>query len=304
MNESAEHTSNHPIRPNHARVPPQLRIMRWGFTTFGEVVPGLMARMAYRLWFQTRRFPMSSHEDQLLEWAKHVSLHWNGKRVAVFIWGAGPTLLLVHGWHSRGTDLGAFVDPLVSAGYRVVTFDAPGHGQSPGRRTTFFEIADVIDTLAQTFGPLHGIVTHSFGTPCATFVLHNGLRINRIVCLSPPAHFDSLLSTFSQRLQLPDRVTRKLMDMLERDFGTDLGERVSTDTHVKKLSSIPALIIHDRDDRTIPWEEGEAVAKAWPNARLVLTKGLGHRRILADSEVVRKTVDFMMGGSRKGSNPQ
>ena len=53
-----------------------------------------------------------------------------------FAWGAGPSVLLVHGWEGRGAQLGALVDPLVAAGYRVVALDGPAHGDSPGRLST------------------------------------------------------------------------------------------------------------------------------------------------------------------------
>jgi pimeloyl-ACP methyl ester carboxylesterase len=57
---------------------------------------------------------------------------------------------------------------------------------------------------------------------------------------------------------------------------------------------LPALIIHDQDDRDIPWREGEAVARAWPHARFQRTEGLGHRRILRDPEVIDCVVRFLV----------
>ena len=36
------------------------------------------------------------------------------------------------------------------------------------------------------------------------------------------------------------------------------------------------------------------VARSWPDARLLRTRGLGHRRILKDHGVVQDTVDFML----------
>jgi pimeloyl-ACP methyl ester carboxylesterase len=58
-------------------------------------------------------------------------------------------------------------------------------------------------------------------------------------------------------------------------------------------AGLPALIIHDRDDRDVPWQEGEAVARAWPHARFLRTEGLGHRRILRDPEVIDRVLRFL-----------
>jgi pimeloyl-ACP methyl ester carboxylesterase len=58
----------------------------------------------------------------------------------------------------------------------------------------------------------------------------------------------------------------------------------------------PALIIHDRDDPDVPYAHGEEIANAWPGAQLVATAGLGHRAILRDPDVVRRTVEFLRVG--------
>ena len=59
--------------------------------------------------------------------------------------------------------------------------------------------------------------------------------------------------------------------------------------------STPALVIHDRDDRLMPWTHGATVARHWPGARLLTTRGLGHRRILADERVTRVAAEFVAG---------
>jgi hypothetical protein len=55
----------------------------------------------------------------------------------------------------------------------------------------------------------------------------------------------------------------------------------------------PLLVMHDRDDPTVPWDEGAAIATAWPGAELVTTSGLGHRDIVRDPQIVARAVDFL-----------
>jgi predicted ATPase len=55
------------------------------------------------------------------------------------------------------------------------------------------------------------------------------------------------------------------------------------------------LVIHDQDDREVPWADGAAIAAAALDARLVTTHGLGHRRILRDPSVIEASVDFVAG---------
>ncbi len=57
------------------------------------------------------------------------------------------------------------------------------------------------------------------------------------------------------------------------------------------------LLIHDRDDREIPFSDAEAIAQRWPAARLVATEGFGHRAILRQAAVWEVVADFVAGGA-------
>ncbi len=57
------------------------------------------------------------------------------------------------------------------------------------------------------------------------------------------------------------------------------------------------LVYHDEKDTKVPFREGSAIAAAWPNARLVALRGVGHHRILRAPEVIAGTVDFLAAGA-------
>jgi len=57
----------------------------------------------------------------------------------------------------------------------------------------------------------------------------------------------------------------------------------------------PMLVIHDREDREVPFSEGRRHVLNWPGARLQATRGLGHRRLLEDPAVIEAAVDFISG---------
>ena len=85
--------------------------------------------------------------------------------MAVTSWGSGsPAVLLLHGWGGSRAQMTGFVNPLLAAGYRVVTFDQPAHGESDGKTTNILEIAPALGALAARAGNFHAIVAHSFGT--------------------------------------------------------------------------------------------------------------------------------------------
>jgi pimeloyl-ACP methyl ester carboxylesterase len=59
---------------------------------------------------------------------------------------------------------------------------------------------------------------------------------------------------------------------------------------------VPVLLVQDREDPDVPYGQAEQVTRAWPEARLVTTAGLGHRAILRDAAVARETVEFLRKG--------
>jgi pimeloyl-ACP methyl ester carboxylesterase len=252
----------------------------------------LAARLAHYLWFRPQRYRMPAREQALLADARIDTLRHADKQVVAYSWGEGPTVLLIHGWAGRGAQLGAFAAPLVARGYRVIALDLPAHGRSSGHDTHIKEVAEVILKLAADVGPVHGVVAHSFGLPCVLYALQQRAFVQRVVGIGAPATLDGLMEKFARQLALSARTVAILRGILERRFGADVWERFSAQAMAASVD-VPALIVHDHDDRDVSWHEGEAVANAWPHARFLRTEGLGHRRILRDADVIARSVEFL-----------
>jgi pimeloyl-ACP methyl ester carboxylesterase len=279
-----------------AALPLMLRVMRGLFATLGRVFPGVMGGWAYDLWFRTRRYPDSNAGKRAAARAERATLQVDSIPVAVYSWGAGPAVLFIHGWSGRGTQVAAFVEPLTSAGYRVIGVDAPGHGETPGDRTNILECAAVIKAVGEAYGPLHGAITHSFGGMVLAYAMNHGVSVSRAVCMSPPARVEFLVERFTSIMNMPAAVVAELHRRLEQRFDKTIWEEISTDSNARNLK-VPALIIHDEYDEGVPWQQGQMIADAWPGARFIRTQGLGHNRILRDAATVRTVVEFITEGA-------
>ena len=284
----------HGGRSKHRAVPPALRLMRIMFSVLGPLLPEMMGRWAYRLWFHTRRFPEAAAGKRIARSAEREILEVDNIPVAVYKWGKGPVVVFVHGWSGRGSQVSAFVGPLTGAGYQVLSIDAPGHGDTPGDRTNIIECAAVLTACSSQYGPIYGAVTHSFGGMVLAYAMHRGVSVERVVCISAPAHIDYLLESFTQTLAIPDAVSTVMRRLMDQRFPENVLERLSIVENVLDLS-VPALIIHDEDDHNVPWQQGKMIADAWPGAQFLKTSGLGHGRILRDKAVVAAAVDFIKG---------
>jgi len=282
-------------RPNKRWIkkdPLLLVAVRTALRGLSAVAPGQAARVAYKLWFYPRRHAEPAREKTWLAEAQHFAIQHPPESLAAYRWGKGPKVLLVHGWDGRGSQLGAFVEPLRSAGFEVVAFDLPAHGRSSGRKTNMLEAAHAIRSVATALGSVEAVIAHSFGAGALARALASGLSANKAVMISPPANLRWMADNFFNQLRLTQNVRMRIESRVTRDYGDSVWQEVSADHNVRDLT-LPGLIIHDEEDREVPFSQGERLAKTWPAARLLPTRGLGHRRILRDPTVISEVVDFL-----------
>lgn len=263
-----------------------------------RLAPGPSGRAAARLFtYSHGRRQLDAQEALWLRDATPFELDCDGRTLAAWSWGDGPTVLLHHGWGGRGAQLGAFAAPLVAAGFSVVTYDAPAHGASPGRFTNGVEFARTIAEASRQLHGLHAVVAHSLGCLATAYALRRPLPIDRLVFVAPPAGMSTYARQFADAVGITDRV-RDLMlahfeTKLDMDWEDFAAERLAETDRLARGRQTPLLVIHDRDDKQAPWQEGRRYHQAWEGSRFHLSEGLGHRRILSDEAIVGKAVSFL-----------
>ncbi|TPV92787.1 MAG: alpha/beta fold hydrolase [Myxococcales bacterium FL481] len=271
------------------------RATRVGVRCLSWVSPQTAATLAEQVFRTPRRHRRPDREHIWLRAAKPVRVRLGTRHVRAWVWGPdhGPTTLLVHGWEGRGAQLGALAEPLVGRGQRVVAFDAPAHGDSPGRVSSLPEFIDAIWAVTRHLGSPQAIAAHSFGAAATIAALREGLAVPRVALVAPPADLGDALSRFSQAMGISTGVRARLEAQLERRFG-DLAPIFRLAHAVSHLEA-HGLIVHDLEDREVPVTEGKVLAERWADdkARIELTTGLGHRRILRDPQVVAQIVSFV-----------
>jgi pimeloyl-ACP methyl ester carboxylesterase len=265
------------------------------FAVLERVAPGVGARWAERLWFAVPR-PRGRRAEPVAP-GRPFRVPVGGATVAGEVWGEGPAVYLLHGWGGWRGQLDALVDPLVEAGYRVVAFDAPSHGDSdPGAagpgRGTLPEFAAALAAVVAAGGPAHAVVAHSLGATAAAFAVRHGLAVGRLVLVSPMADPLPYTRVFAGRLGFGERVRGRLVRRLERRVGMPMSA-FAVPAMARELAVPPVLLVHDRLDAETSWSDSAAIAEAWPGARLHTTSGLGHRRILRDPAVVAEITGFV-----------
>lgn len=272
-------------------VPPAIRIIRGANRTLGRVAPSVAARLNARLFSRPRRFAPREWESAFERLGTRQRL---SSGVSVLTAGQGPVAALMHGWEGRATQFANFAPALLERGYRVVAIDGPAHGHSRGDRADPYRFAESLLEVEATFGPLRAAIGHSMGGGSIAIALANGLALERAVLIASPASLHEVLHRFADAMHMPSRATAHFVNRLR----AQVVARGHRDVDVLPLvSALPtkALVIHARDDREVPFSDGERIAAHWSTSTLVAVDGVGHRRILRDASVIETAVRFVAG---------
>ncbi|HZF12566.1 MAG TPA: alpha/beta fold hydrolase [Thermoanaerobaculia bacterium] len=278
------------VRLRPVPVPPWLRA---GMRVASTVAPGAAARFARKLFFTPLRARLRDEERAVLAKGEAFSLTALGQRVVGRAWGEGPTLFLVHGWGGHAGQMTPFVEPAVAAGFRAVAIDLPGHGESAGSVSSVVHCAAALDRAAALFGPVRGLLAHSFGAAASTYALSRGLPVGRAVFFAPPSRFESFWARFQAGAGLPEGVMQRMLHEAE-DWLNVRFDGISPIDLAPRMT-VPLLVFHDPEDREMPFGEGVELARRWPGAELRRVEKLGHLRILRDERCGAAAVEFLAG---------
>ncbi len=265
------------------------------------LLPEYAAALAERLFLTPpaasygTKLPQGTFFDFLDAHSSYVD--YRGRNLATWRWGPldAPAVLLAHGWGGHAAQMRGFVPQLLRAGFRVVAYDQPAHGLSEGKLTGLPDFAGALAAVATHHGGVRHVITHSLAGPAVSIALSRGLALQSTVLVSPPSDLVGYSRRFARWYWMPEALRRAMQAAIEERFGLRWFE-----LEVPRLAprlKTPALVIHDCDDGIVPWQQGAALAKAWPGARLLSTNGLGHGRIVEGERVRRAAADFIAGNA-------
>ena len=283
-----------PKKPQHPPIP--LRMMQFAFGTLGRVFPKLFAKIAYQFFRTPQRRAKHKVSSPLLEQAQISDLLMGSYMLKIYEWGSGDkTILLVHGWESRGTALRHFVPALLEKGYRVVAFDGPAHGDSSGKRVDVRTFSGAIKALTERYENVEGIIAHSFGGIASFYALSNlipGFELKKMVLIGVPSQFDYPIQNALRTMNAPPKVRHYFYEIFEKDLKVPL-KGSSVAANKDKINVAAALIVHDRQDEIVGFDQAEMTVQNWDKAELQETDGFGHFRLMKSPQVVERVVEFI-----------
>lgn len=253
-----------------------------------HVAPSLVAPFFRRMMLKPRRHVRPPPVLALPLADERIAL---GDGLVAWRWGEGPVVLLVHGFEGNRAQFAAIVEALVGRGFAAVALDVPAHGESAGDELTAVKFIAAIERTLARLGPVHAVIGHSLGGAMSLYSVARSGGSRRVAVVSAPSSLVRELKRFAAAVGLSERGTRAFIASVETHVG-----RPAADFDVRHLAGkvdLPLLMIHDQNDRQVPVVEAARTAHVLPGAELMVTRGLGHNRLLADPAVVNALVAFV-----------
>lgn len=277
-----------------------MQVVRAGFGLAEKVSPKLAAPVGQRMWFHVPPAPAPERRDRGFGSGETLEVRLNGHHIATHGWGSGPVVVLVHGWAAWWQHLGLYVQPLVDAGFRVVAFDMPSHGDSgPGRfgrgQSGIPDFADAVEAVARQVadGHVHAFISHSAGSMGVAVALSRGVTADRVVMVSPSVSGEDQVDFIASRLGWGPKTRERVLEYIKRRYGVDPEKYTLENFAAQNLTLPPALFVHDEDDDSTPPEGSSHLAEVWPGSTVIKTRGNGHWRILWAPETIERAVAFV-----------
>lgn len=258
------------------------------------ISPFLASRFAAKLFLTPFSYKLPRREremDEKSRQTKFVLPHYQ-REIVVYEYGTSPKkLLLAHGWSGRGTQLAVMAEELLKAGYSVVSFDAPAHGKAPGKMSMMPHFIEAIEVLEKQYGPFEAVIGHSLGGMAALKAVSDGLPVKKLVIIGTANSVTRITRDFARNMKMNDKVAAKMKSYFDKKFGVDM-DSLSGAVSAEGVE-IPTLVIHDEDDVDVRIKSAYEIHEKLKNSEIFTTKGLGHRRILGNPEVINKIIDFL-----------
>lgn len=262
----------------------------------GYVSPKKATKLAYKFFSEPRDGRLLKDAlPEVLQQAEAEVLYDGDAHITLYTWkGNSTTVLLVHGWESNASRWEEMLKYLLPTGCTVMALDAPAHGMSSGTEFNIPVYADFVDIVVRRYTPQY-LVGHSLGGATSLYYQsrHVYNSVKKMVILGAPCDLDTILFNYRTMLGLSNRV-RLLMDSHFKTQFKINTEEFSCGLFAKELKT-EGLLVHDCDDDIVAYAEALKISEAWPSAKFITTKGLGHS--LHDDALYRQIIAFLFEGN-------
>jgi len=274
------------------------------FIKIVELFSGKLAlKLVTKLFCKPVKKRISTYQQKFYESGSNSLVSLNRYKINIWEQGKGKPVLLIHGWNNNAFNMRHIGNKLIKKGYKVIIPDLPCHGKSSGRFINQMEMGDAVQELLVYVKEKYGnfsLVTYSWGGTATLLALdqlqNKGVNLfpKNIISLALPTYSSAITDLFCKMLKLSSKLENGLLNNLSKMAMIDnrtLNEAFPLSFY-KNLEQAQVLftIIHDADDKVISIDNCEKFIEKYPNTDCLVTKGLGHLRIIKNVKVINEVV--------------
>ena len=274
-----------------------LKLIKFYFSILSIVSPKTASKSAFELFQKVRKKDIRKREQPFYDKASLYTVKYKKENLDCYEFGKehNDVVVLVHGWDSNAGCMYGFIDKLVAANKRVIAFNLPGHAFYKADQTNYLECKQAFELIINDLSDYERIsfISHSFGSGIVAYGLSElNLKVDKLVLLTSPNFIIDIFTDFKNLIGLGnkafDLMTKKASTLLEEDV-----KKVSTEGKLQLINYNDVLLIHDKNDKIIPFENTVRINNAIIKSRIESFENIGHYRMLWNDDVINKTIEFV-----------
>lgn len=249
------------------------------------------SKKALNLFSTPRKGRYTEAQKKVIDSAVAETTSYDNLKITTYRWaGRNKTILLAHGWESNTSRWAYLLENFKEQDYNIIALDAPAHGNSEGKQFNALLYSECINKVAKHFKP-EVLIGHSVGGMASVFCMHNHdlSSVKKLILLGAPAHFTGVFARYKEMMGFNNRISKGLDSIIIKRFNNPV-DYFSAANFTTSFDA-EGLIIHDKKDRIIPYEDALLFANRYLNSELITTEGFGHG--LKDTSLTPKLISFI-----------
>jgi pimeloyl-ACP methyl ester carboxylesterase len=277
----------------------KLMMIRTYFGLSSVLAPERAAKKSFNIFQTVRKKEIRKREEPFYQDTRHFTVNSSKEPIHCFEMGNpnGPLVFLVHGWDSNAGSMSMFASRFQDMGYRIIAFNLPGHAFYASKSTNLLECKIAMKEVIDFVDPKEpfSVVSHSFGSAVtANALADSGRDIDQLVFLTNPNKMEDIFQEFKKMIGLTRRAYRFMVKHTSELLGGPLSI-LDVSANLKKVKFNKLLLIHDMEDKVLPYSNSFEINSDHQNVQLIKMEGVGHYRMLWNEEVIARTVAFTQG---------
>jgi pimeloyl-ACP methyl ester carboxylesterase len=145
--------------------------------------------------------------------------------------------------------------------------------------------------MEQKYGPFEYAIGHSLGGMSILNAIKQNLVVKKAVTIGSGDVIQDIIDDFVKNLKLKPEYGLRLKDHFETKFVGKMDDYSAY--KAAQMVQIPVLVIHDQNDEDVSVNSAYHIDKHLAHSQLLITEGLGHRKIVGDPAVIEAILKFI-----------